>query len=220
MTAGPKSWAVVVPVKRLDVAKTRLAVAPELRRQLALAMALDTVTACVAASSVEAVLVVTDDATAAERLRAVGADVVADEPDAGLNPALSHGARVLARRHPGCGIAAVSSDLPALSPAALDGLLATAAVVDLGCVADAAGTGTTVLAARDAASFRPSFGAGSLRQHLDDAAADLTADADARLRRDVDTVEDLAGAVALGCGAATTRLLAAHPEWDRAGLLQ
>jgi len=214
----PKSWAVVVPVKRLEVAKTRLAVDAQLRHELALAMALDTVAACVAATSVATVLVVTDDVGAAPQLRAVGAHVVADVPDAGLNPALLHGAHVLAERHPGAGVAAVSSDLPALSPGSVDALLTRAAVIDIGCVADTAGSGTTALTAVDAASLRPAFGAGSLRRHIDAGAIDLTPWADPRLRRDVDTVDDLLDAVALGCGAATTRVLSAHPEWNRDSL--
>ena len=212
MAPEPKPWAVVVPVKRLEVAKTRLAIGPTLRHEIALAMAVDTVSACAAAASVVAVVVVTDDAQAAPLVQAAGATVVADVPDAGLNPALLHGVQMLAARHPDAGVAAVSSDLPALEPVALDALFRRANDADLACVADAAGSGTTVLLARAAATFRPSFGSESLQRHLESGAVDLTEHADARLRRDVDTIDDLADAVALGCGAATMRLLALHPE--------
>jgi 2-phospho-L-lactate guanylyltransferase len=215
MAREPKSWAVVVPVKRLAVAKTRLALDPRLRSELALAMAVDVVAACVAAESVTSVLVVTDDEAAAPAVTAVGADVVADLPDAGLNPALGYGAQILAAAHPEAGVAAVSSDLPALTPAVLDAVLRRAAAVDVACVADAAGTGTTLLAARRSDAFTPSFGEGSLRRHLDAGAVDLTATADARLRRDVDTIDDLSVAVDLGCGTETMRLLDAHPDWKR-----
>ena len=56
-------WVVVVPVKRLDRAKTRLSTrpAPE-RRALALAFALDTVRAAITCPGVVGVVVVTDDA--------------------------------------------------------------------------------------------------------------------------------------------------------------
>ena len=216
MAPEPKSWAVVVPVKRLGIAKTRLAVGPALRHELALAMALDTVSACLEAPSVAEVLVVTDDHRAAKQMQSLGARVVADVPDAGLNPALVHGVQFLASLHPDAGVAAVSSDLPALSAPAVEAVLALAAAVDLACVSDAAGTGTTVLAARSASSFRPSFGASSLRRHTDAGAVDFSAAADPGVRRDVDTIEDLAGAIALGCGAETTTLLAAHPDWNRA----
>src|SRR4051812_20266461 len=94
-----QSWAVVVPVKRLELAKTQLSVSAQLRRELALAMAMDWVAACLSTPSVAAVVVVTDDETAAPAMRALGAHVVRDEPDAGLNPALVHGAQVLLAVH-------------------------------------------------------------------------------------------------------------------------
>ena len=61
MASVAQSWAVVVPVKRLELAKTRLSVRPELRRELALAMATDTVAACRHTDGVVDVVVVTDD---------------------------------------------------------------------------------------------------------------------------------------------------------------
>ena len=212
MASIAQSWAVVVPVKRLELAKSRLSVSPGLRRELALAMAVDSVAACLSTPSVVAVAVVTDDETAAPAMRALGAQVIPDEPDDGLNPALVHGAHVLLAAHPGVGIVTLSSDLPALSPPALSALLARAASVDVGCVADAAGTGTTVLTARSADRLAPAFGTGSLKRHRAAGAVDLTAYADPRLRRDVDTTEDLADALRLGCGTATVTVVAAHGQ--------
>lgn len=207
-----QSWSVVVPVKRLERAKTRLSVDASLRRELALAMASDTVAACLLTPGVVSVVVVTDDEVAGPAMRALGAQVVADEPDAGLNPALVHGATMLAHEHPEAGTVMLSSDLPALSPAALAQLLGHAASVDSACVADAAGTGTTVLTTRASVPTTPSFGAGSWQRHIDGGATDLTAYADARLRRDVDTTADLAAAISLGCGAATVTVVSAHPD--------
>ena len=173
---------------------------------------MDSVAACLSTQSVAAVAVVTDDETAAPAMRALGAQVIPDEPDDGLNPALMHGAKVLLAGHPGAGIVALSSDLPALSPQALSALLDRAASVEVGCVADAAGTGTTVLTARTASALAPAFGAGSLQRHLAAGAADLTPYADPRLRRDVDTTEDLADALRLGCGPATVTVVSAHGQ--------
>lgn len=212
MVSEAQSWAVVVPVKRLELAKTRLAVPPDVRRELALAMAMDSVAACLSTPTVAAVAVVTDDETAAPAMRALGAQVVPDEPDDGLNPALLHGARVLLGAQPQAGIVALSSDLPALSSEALSALLDRAASVDVGCVADATGTGTTVLTARFAGALAPAFGAGSLQRHREGGAVDLTAYADPRLRRDVDTTDDLADALRLGCGPATVTVVAAHDQ--------
>ena len=211
MTSDAQPWAVVVPVKRLEVAKTRLSVRPELRRELALAMATDTVLACLRTGGVVEVLVVTDDELAGPAMRALGATVVADEPDAGLNPALVHGVDVVRSGHPGAAVALLSSDLPCLTPEALRPLLDRAAAMAAGCVADAAGTGTTVLCLGAESSLSPSFGPGSWQRHVESGADDLTTGADPRLRRDVDTTADLADAISLGCGAATVTVIAAHP---------
>ena len=210
MTSDAQPWAVVVPVKRLEVAKSRLSVDPELRRELALAMATDTVLACLRTTGVIEVVVVTDDELAGPAMRALGATVVADEPDAGLNPALVHGAQVVRSRR-ATAVALLSSDLPSLTPEALRPLLDRAASLSGGCVADAAGTGTTLLCLGAESSLSPSFGAGSWQRHVDSGAVDLTVYADPRVRRDVDTTADLADAMTLGCGAATVTVVAAHP---------
>jgi 2-phospho-L-lactate guanylyltransferase len=84
--------------------------------------------------------------------------------------------------------------------------------VESGGVADAAGTGTTVLTLREVRALAPSFGPGSWQRHVDAGAVDLTPYADPRLRRDVDTTADLAEAMTLGCGAATVTVTSAHPH--------
>jgi 2-phospho-L-lactate/phosphoenolpyruvate guanylyltransferase len=206
-------WAIVVPIKRLAVAKTRLAERAEVRADLALAMALDTVAAARSAHTVERVVVVTDEPTAAQAVARMGATVVADTPDAGLNPALLHGARAAAETGPGLAVAALSSDLPALRPADLDGVLLVATGHPCCLVSDADGSGTTLLTARDPAAFTPRFGTGSRQAHLDNGAYDATAEAAASLRRDVDTVDDLRAAVELGLGPATAAALRRHPLW-------
>src|SRR5437764_4062636 len=125
---GPEGrWAIIVPIKRLAIAKTRLAEERDVRADLALAMALDTVAAARAATAVERVVVVTDEPSAAEAMRRMGAEVVADAPDAGLNPALTHGALSAAAGRGPVAVAALSSDLPALRASDLDGVLAAAA---------------------------------------------------------------------------------------------
>jgi 2-phospho-L-lactate guanylyltransferase len=55
--------------------------------------------------------------------------------------------------------------------------------------------------------LRPRFGAGSLAAHRDDGATVLDLDVPG-LRRDVDTVADLAAAARIGCGPRTRALLA------------
>lgn len=216
MPQVPPSWAFVVPVKRLPAAKTRLSLPADLRAQLALAMAVDTVTAAVETGAL--VVVVTDEVQAADVLQRTGARVVADAPDAGLNPALRHGAHSAEAMQPGSRIVAISSDLPAVDAVVLTKLLDAAASTRVSVVADAAGTGTTMLAAESLEAFEPEFGAESRRRHLEAGAVDLTDVADRRVRRDVDTLADLVDAWALGCGAATTALVRAHPELVRSPL--
>jgi len=204
-------WAIVIPVKRLAVAKTRLSALDDVRADLALAMALDTVRAAHACTVVERVIVVTDEVTAAAAMRRLGATTVADTPDSGLNPALLHGVRTATSDDPGLAVAALSSDLPALRPTALAEVLTAAAQHATAVVADAAGTGTTLLTARQASTFAPRFGGLSRRAHVDAGAQDLTDAAGPTVRCDVDTVDDLRAAAALGLGPQTTAALRRHP---------
>ncbi|WP_231486674.1 2-phospho-L-lactate guanylyltransferase [Candidatus Blastococcus massiliensis] len=205
-------WSVVVPAKRLAVAKTRLRPltdradgASDAHEALVLALLADTVAAALACPSVGDVVVVTDEPAAAALVRHLGARPVADEPDRGLNPALEHGARVAL----GTAVAALSSDLPALRPDELAAALRAADAAPRSFVPDAQGSGTTMLTARGT-PLRPRFGTGSARLHRDDGAVPLDG-AWPGLVRDVDTVEDLRAAVALGVGARTAALLAGSP---------
>ena len=206
MRADRHPWAVVMPVKRLEIAKTRLGLEPGARAELALAMAMDTALACREAALVELVVAVTDDPAAAAALEGIGVVVVADEPDAGLNPALVHGATEAARITPHAGLATIASDLPALKSADLELTLGLAASHPTGIVADASGVGTTLFAAKLTADFRPEFGAESRGKHVGSGAVDLTEVAGVSLRRDVDTLDDLRAALALGCGPHTTEV--------------
>jgi len=201
-------WSLVVPVKRLELAKTRLrATLPGADHEsLVLAMALDTVSAALDCVLVEQVVVVTDDARAGPALAAIGAVRVPDVPAAGLNPALRHGAAEATARRPGYGVAVLGSDLPALRPAELADALAAAAAVGVAYVADAAGTGTTLLASPSGSPPRPAFGPASAAAHAAAGAVALTGDWPS-LRRDVDTAEDLADALRLGTGPQLTALL-------------
>jgi 2-phospho-L-lactate/phosphoenolpyruvate guanylyltransferase len=214
MVAGvpqtPLAWSVVIPVKVLARAKSRLAgLAGPSRSALALAMAADTVSAVMACPAVCAVIVVTDDDAAADTLGGLGATVVADEPSAGLNPALVHGASVAAARRPGSGTAALAADLPALRPTELGGGLLAAGGCAEAFVPDAAGTGTTLYTVRPGVLFWPRFGPDSAASYRRGGAAELLLPDAPSLRRDVDTPDDLRGAAALGLGPRTAAL-AAH----------
>ena len=237
-------WTVLLPVKVLARAKSRLAVlAGERRRELALALAADTVAAVLACPEVARVVVITSDPVAGPLLAELGAIIVADEPadrragpgalDGGaqgsddgsqgndgaelgvqdlLNAALRHGAGVAARRWPGTGLAALTADLPALSPSELAAALRSAALAAFPArasfVPDAAGVGTTMYAVPPGGEFRPLFGGASRARHAASGAAELAFGDMAGLRRDVDTPDDLRAALALGAGQKTTALAA------------
>ena len=201
------SWGLVVPVKRLALAKTRLAVQGPSRADLALAFAADVVSAGLACPSVATVLVVTDDAEARAVLAALGAVVAADWPDAGLNPALAHGAALLRADAPGLGVVTAAADLAALRPDDLAAVLRAVRDGERGFVSDQRGTGTTVLAAAAGAELGPCFGADSRERHRAGGARELTAAASVRL--DVDTAEDLRAALELGVGPHTRQALLA-----------
>ena len=206
---APFTWAVVVPVKLLARAKSRIApLAGPRRAELALAMAFDTVSAVVAAPGVGQVIVVTDDPVAAGELSAAGATIVPDEPRDGLNAALVYGAASADRRWPASGTAALSADLPALRPGEIGTALRAAAAWPEAFVPDLQGSGTTLYTAAPGAAFRPRFGVGSRRRHADGGAAELLLPGIAGLRRDVDTPEDLRAAERLGLGPRTSALAA------------
>jgi len=196
----PDRWCLVVPVKRLALAKTRLAAtAGPHRRDLALAFALDTVEAALGCDLVCAVVAVTDEPEAARQLGDLGAQVVADRPDAGLNPALVHGAEAARDAHPDCGIGALSADLPALRPPELARALRLA-LTELSFVRDAAHDGTTLLLAHPGVALEPQFGPASAHRHAAGGAVELLGAGFPSLRRDVDTEQDLAAALGLGLG--------------------
>jgi 2-phospho-L-lactate guanylyltransferase len=198
-------WALVVPLKRLELAKSRLDVDDARRARLALAMGSDTVAAALAVHAVQGVLVVTDDATVEARARSLGAAVLA--AGGGLNEALAQGALEAGRRWPRLRVAALAADLPALRPAELAAALSDADAVGRSCVGDADAYGTTMLAAALGAPLDPAFGAASLARHVASGATPL-AGGWPGLRRDVDTADDLATAVRLGVGPHTAAALA------------
>ncbi len=202
-------WTLVVPLKPLPQAKSRLADTADdgLRPGLALAFAQDTVAAALGCPAVRDVVVVTNDALAARELAALGAGTVPDLPRAGLNAALVHAATVVgaARR------AALNADLPALRPAELARVLDAAAEFPRSFLADSAGLGTTLLAARRGRELRPQFGVGSRARHRASGAVELTLDAVDSVRQDVDTGGDLRAALALGVGPRTAAAAARLP---------
>jgi 2-phospho-L-lactate guanylyltransferase len=222
-------WTTVVPLKPLRQGKSRLR-----RRELGagagaepaqeetgdrheamvLAFARDTLAAVAACEAVGAIVLVCDEPTARRVLDGFGCvaglvRVVPEERPAGLNAAIEAGEAAARAAHPDHGVAALSADLPALTPAALaDALAAAAGQAGRAFVADRPGDGTTMLCAPPDEPLRPRFGPGSAAAHAASGAARIAAAAP--LRTDVDTPGDLAAALELGVGPATAALRLVH----------
>lgn len=203
----PSSVVVIVPVKPPAIGKSRLVLADERRVALATAFALDTVTAARATPGVVSVLVVTDDFRFAAVAREAGCAVIPDGVSGDLNASLIQAAREAARRWPGHRLAALCADVPALRPDDLRTALTEAEGATTAFVRDVAGTGTTLYAAAEVDAFRPRFGPGSARAHVDDGAIEVGATSPS-LRQDVDDTDDLTAALALGVGTHTARAVA------------
>ncbi|WP_128435144.1 2-phospho-L-lactate guanylyltransferase [Streptomyces cyaneus] len=198
-------WTLVIPLKPLSRAKSRLsdAAADALRPGLALAFAQDTVAAALASPAVKDVAVVTNDALAGRELGALGAHIVPDEPDDGLNAALAHGAAIVRSCRPESAVAALNADLPALRPLELARVLDSAAEFPRAFLPDAAAIGTTLLAAAPGQELLPAFGTDSRARHRESGAMELDLDEVDSVRQDVDTGADLRAALTLGVGPRT-----------------
>ncbi|MFI8350590.1 2-phospho-L-lactate guanylyltransferase [Streptomyces sp. NPDC085596] len=205
-------WSLVIPLKPLARAKSRLAgaVAEGARPGLVLAFAQDTVAAALECPEVADVAVVTDDPVAGRALAALGARIVPDEPGGGLNAALAHGASAVRAVRPEAAVAALNADLPALRPAELARVLMAAAEFPRAFLADAAALGTTFLAAAPGRELDPAFGGASRARHRASGAAELAPGSVESVRQDVDTGDDLRAALTLGVGPYTA---AASARW-------
>lgn len=172
------AWTIVVPVKGNAAAKSRLGGDPGLAR----AIALDTVAS---ALPVGRLVVITTSAAAAD-FRALGAETVLD-PGQGLSAAVLRGIEAAGQGR----VAVLQGDLPALTSAELEVALWLASAAELAFVADAAGTGTTLITALDPERHRPAFGEGSRAAHGDAGYIELHIDKTSGLRSDVDIWADL-----------------------------
>ncbi|MEU3336278.1 2-phospho-L-lactate guanylyltransferase [Streptomyces sp. NPDC006668] len=203
-------WTLVIPVKPLARAKSRLSDTAHdgVRPGLALAFAQDTVAAALACPAVKDVAVVTDDALAGRELAALGARVVTDEPHGGLNAALAHAVTAVRADRPDTPVAALNADLPALRSLELARVLDAAAEFPRAFMPDAANIGTTLLAAAPGRELLPAFGTDSRARHRASGAVELALEDVDSVRQDVDTGDDLRAALALGVGPRTAAVAA------------
>ena len=181
---------ILVPVKRLDLAKSRIALPPEHRRRVARVLALHTLRTAAAAVGGDSLTVVTPDSEVADLATVLGAHVV-EETIHALNSALEQGLDEVALAWPARRVVVLVSDLPHLTVRDIQWLVRqSCSQVGSGHVADMSGTGTTALLL--AADHRPlmMFGPDSAQRFRSAGCAPL-ATAPAGLRSDLDTVDDL-----------------------------
>ncbi|APT12162.1 2-phospho-L-lactate guanylyltransferase [Mycobacterium avium] len=209
---GAGDVALIIAVKRLAAAKTRLApvFSARTRESVVLAMLTDTLTAATRVRSLGSITVITPDEAAAAAAAALGADVLADPTPEGhpdpLNNAIATAERAVSGSF--ANIVALQGDLPALQSQELAEAVAAARAHRRSFVADRLATGTAALFAFGT-RLDPRFGSDSSARHRSSGAIELTG-AWPGLRCDVDTPTDLAAARRLGVGAATARAIAAH----------
>jgi 2-phospho-L-lactate/phosphoenolpyruvate guanylyltransferase len=206
-SGAPRDIALIIAVKRLAAAKTRLApvFSAATRERVVLAMLIDTIAAASAVATLRSVTVVTPDDVAAAAARELGADVIPDPTPDGhrdpLNNAINAAAAAIAST--ATNIVVLQGDLPALQPQELGEAIAAARSHRRSFVADRHGTGTAALFAFDA-PLDPRFGPDSAELHRHSGAIELTG-AWPGLRCDIDTPDDLMAARRLGVGAATAQ---------------
>ena len=141
-------YVALVPVKPPALGKSRLVgLADDERRELAAAFALDTVAACLAASSIAEVLVATDDARFSVELADLGAQTMPDGVAMDLNGTLRQSAAEARRRWPALVPVALTADLPSVRATDLDEVLGSLTPGEAAYVADTEGLGTTLYTA-------------------------------------------------------------------------
>jgi 2-phospho-L-lactate guanylyltransferase len=198
-------WVILVPIKRFETGKTRFDARID-RTALAEALARDTLEAVSGSAHVRMLLVMTDDPSLVDDLRLPVAVTVRLQRVPGLNNAIADGLRFAQESWPDWGQAVLLGDLPALTSEDLERTLELAEELPLGIVPDTQGTGTVMITAQPGVPLLPAFGVGSAQRHRDLGHTLLRAPE--RMRRDVDTMEDLEAAVRLGVGRHTAQLVA------------
>lgn len=193
--------AAIIPVKRLDAAKQRLApeLEPESRTRLAEAMLDDVLDAVDASRALDRVIVVTGDPRAARSARGRGAEVIDDRQDSGHSRAARIGVeRALELRMDAAAL--LPGDCPLLEPVEFDAALARLSPGRVTIVPDRHGTGTNALLLAPPDAIEPAFGDGSRARHESlarSAGVEGTVEPLASLGPDVDTAADLAAVAEL-----------------------
>jgi 2-phospho-L-lactate guanylyltransferase len=213
-------WSLVIPVKRLSVAKSRLTPLPTARRaDLALAFVHDCLIAALAAPEVAQVVVVTADPTAAASLARLGARI-ALEPQPGATGAGAVGAGSgagVVTTGAGTDTASAGMDTFGANAAAVSTAAAVAAAEYAAQAAETEGTAEAPDGSQTRLNAAISFAAGlSRRERPDLRVGALTGDLPSLRSRELSAVLQLAAAIGGrsfvpdAAGTGTTLLLGAE----------
>ena len=202
MSPSPEPFAAIVPIRSWTTGKSRLDVDDDARESLGRAFALDVVSALHDSPRIGVVVVVSSDAEV--RTTFASCEAV-DDRGRGLDDAVAQGCA-----HAVAGgwsrIVVVPSDLPCISVAALDEVLAMSEGHTHTYCPDADGDGSSLVISHDPATLVTSYGRGSASAHRSAGLVPLLG-APLEVRRDVDTLEHLREAQGLGTGRHTTAVL-------------
>ncbi|HEX3723576.1 MAG TPA: 2-phospho-L-lactate guanylyltransferase [Nitrolancea sp.] len=184
----------IVPVQRLEQAKSRLAVAlsPEERRALVLRSLATVLHALSGSALVDATLVVTPDPEVSEHATHAGA-IALEQPGRGLNEAIRQG-REYAAEHGADALLIVLADLPLLTTIDIDNLLEASGDAAVTLAPDRHGSGTNALVLRPLNAIEPAFGVDSYHAHRNEAEQQQRSSRTFHARGtayDVDTADDL-----------------------------
>ena len=186
-------WA-VVPLKRLEQAKARLAsvLSGEQRRALMLAMARDVLTALSRSSRLTGILVVSRTPEADALAQSFGTERFAESPEANLAESLGQASEYLIKHLHAAGAMVVPADVPLITPAEIDAILAKHDRVTV--VPDDENVGTNCLICSPPNCIPYVFDGSSFKPHVD-AAFSLgitpTIIPSAGFALDIDTPDDL-----------------------------
>jgi 2-phospho-L-lactate guanylyltransferase len=204
--------AALVPAKALDQAKGRLAavLSEEQRRQLALAMLEDVLSALRAVPRLDLVAVVSPDSDVLALAEALGAQPIREPPSVrGINQALSHGLIQIRPRRIDA-LLVLLADVPAVRPTEIEAVLDALPTGRGAVLCPSAARGTSALALRPADVIPFRFGQHSFLAHRREAAArgvPARVLRIASLAADIDAPEDLLDLMSRPAETATHRLL-------------
>lgn len=221
------SWLVLIPMKTLAYAKSRLDLPDPQRRHLARAFYYDVLEAVSECARVATIAVVTADpqllldahrhgAIAIKEPTMSAFDLDFDHLDSDeasqMNQALSAALDKLKSEHGHTHVAIVTGDLPCARAEDLDAVLERALHHSFAFVRDENGQGTTMVMSTTSRKLPAVFGPMSAERFVKLGAVDLSDEVPPRIRTDVDTLGDLAQAVALGVGPHTREAVETCPD--------